>query len=84
MGISQILLQVWFFWCLGDPFDLQTKKQVKGIVSLLQIPRFISHSPVKIGIMQMESDDKQTYVRDLVPTPTNDKLAVQVAKAIAV
>jgi len=29
--------------CLGYPFDFQTKKQVKGIVSLLQIFNYFSH-----------------------------------------
>ena len=46
--------------------------------------RFFSDSPITIGIMQMEPDDKQTYIRDLVPTPTHNKLVVQVAEAIAV
>ncbi|EKD39364.1 MAG: hypothetical protein ACD_75C00433G0002 [uncultured bacterium] len=41
-------------------------------------------SIIAIGIMQMEPDDKQTYIRDLVPTPTHNKLVVQVAEAIAV
>ena len=41
-------------------------------------------SIIAIGIMHMEPDDKQTYIRDLVPTPTHNKLVVQVAEAIAV